>query len=529
MHKDDTWQYCLSSENIDEAIGTIISFLENNGVEGEEATRLRLIFEELLVAYKNKFGEECRFDLKKRKFLGRCRIQLYVESSVLDPFSSDDEDYNLLRKLGADSKSECTWDYRNRVNIITVVPRKKIRISTSIMTLVAFFLAIGVGFLCESLSESVNRNMLKGYIEPTFDTIMGIITGVAGPMIFFSLTWGVCAIGDVETLSKIGKKMVSRFMVILMSLSVFTSLVCSPIFRSVGGGVTEFKFSDLFGLILQIIPDNMIKPFMEGRTQQIIFLAFVFGIVLLILKEKVSTFTKVVGDLNEIMRYIMSLSNVLIPIMVFLGIFKIMISGNFSVVVKSWKVIAVYLAIMLLLAMAYTVCVSVKYKTKLSVLVKKAHPAAIRAFTTASSVAALSLGMESCEKSFGIDKKIIDFGMPLGNTMFKPAVQTAYVTIGFGMAQLYGVPISPYWIVVITLTCFLLSLATPPIAGGMSMCYAILFEQLGIPNEAIGIALTINVILDFTMAGINQYCLQLEMTALAGSMDMLDKDVLVKN
>lgn len=61
------------------------------------------------------------------------------------------------------------------------------------------------------------------------------------------------------------------------------------------------------------------------------------------------------------------------------------------------------------------------------------------------------------------------------------------------------------------------------------MCYAILFEQLGIPNEAIGIALTINVILDFTMAGINQYCLQLEMTALAGSMDMLDKDVLVKN
>ena len=66
MHKDDTWQYCLSSENIDEAIGTIISFLENNGVEGEEATRLRLIFEELLVAYKNKFGEECRFDLKMR-------------------------------------------------------------------------------------------------------------------------------------------------------------------------------------------------------------------------------------------------------------------------------------------------------------------------------------------------------------------------------------------------------------------------------------------------------------------------------
>ncbi len=47
-------------------------------------------------------------------------------------------------------------------------------------------------------------------ITPVFDTFMGLLSAVAGPLIFLSVAGGIYNIGDIATLGKVGKRIISR-------------------------------------------------------------------------------------------------------------------------------------------------------------------------------------------------------------------------------------------------------------------------------------------------------------------------------
>ena len=53
------------------------------------------------------------------------------------------------------------------------------------------------------------------------------------------------------------------------------------------------------------------------------------------------------------------------------------------------------------------------------------------------------------------------------------------------MAEIYGVKISPVWLITALIIAVVLAVATPPIPGGALACYTILLLQLEIPAQAI--------------------------------------------
>lgn len=65
-------------------------------------------------------------------------------------------------------------------------------------------------------------------------------------------------------------------------------------------------------------------------------------------------------------------------------------------------------------------------------------------------------------------------------------------------------------------------MAAPPIPGGALACYTIFFMQLGIPLEGLALAIAMNVVFDFIATAFNMTCLQLQLTALADRLGMLD-------
>ena len=58
--------------------------------------------------------------------------------------------------------------------------------------------------------------------------------------------------------------------------------------------------------------------------------------------------------------------------------------------------------------------------------------------------------------------------------------------------------------------------------------YTILFLQLNIPAEAIAIVIALNVVLEFVATAVNLSCLQMELVELSASLDMLDREKLLK-
>ncbi|HJK53315.1 MAG TPA: hypothetical protein O0X12_03815, partial [Methanocorpusculum sp.] len=57
-------------------------------------------------------------------------------------------------------------------------------------------------------------------------------------------------------------------------------------------------------------------------------------------------------------------------------------------------------------------------------------------------------------------------------------------------------------------------------------CYSILFLQLGIPIEALGIAVVLEILLDFLSTALNMLAVPIDMVQVAAKLDMLDEEKL---
>ena len=215
-----------------------------------------------------------------------------------------------------------------------------------------------------------------------------------------------------------------------------------------------------------------------------------------------------------------------IPFFVFGSIFNMIVGGNLLSVAKSYKLILVMLLGDLVLMAAYLLLVSVRKKVAPTVLLKKLMPTYIIGLTTASAVAAYQTNISTCEKKLGIDKKLIDIGIPLGQVIFMPGAIVLFVAAAFGMAETYGVAITPIWMLTVFIISVILAIAAPPVPGAALTCYTILFMQLGIPTEAIAVVIALNVILEFVATAVNLFCLQTELVELSGALQTLKTEVL---
>lgn len=102
-----------------------------------------------------------------------------------------------------------------------------------------------------------------------------------------------------------------------------------------------------------------------------------------------------------------------------------------------------------------------------------------------------------CKKELGIDQSVASFGLPLGMVMCKPFTVFTYMLMTLFFAEYYSVKITPVWVVMLVVSSVILSFATPPVPGGAIASYTVIFAQMGIPAEALVLALACDVFLDF--------------------------------
>ena len=519
-------KYELNLTNIDEASKTVTDFLSNEKVASKEVQRIRLSVEEILLKYLDSLNSGTSFEIVTAKRFRTLKIELVIAGDSIDPFADDDGGGTILNNLLSNFGLAPTWRYKNGKNIITFTAKKQKKLSQILQIGIAILAAIVFGGLCLILPDSVSTFITSDLVTPVFNTFMGLLSAISGPIIFLSVVWGICGIGDMATFGKIGKKMIGRFLLVSVIVGAAMTALFALMFQTSAIGGAAFEFSDLYEMILDIIPSNLFAPFIEGNSLQIIFIAIIVGLTMLFLGNRIPIMMNVVDQLNVVMQTIMSAVSSFIPFFVFGSIFNMIVGGNLLSVAKSYKLILVMLLGDLVLMAAYLLLVSVRKKVAPTVLLKKLMPTYIIGLTTASAVAAYQTNISTCEKKLGIDKKLIDIGIPLGQVIFMPGAIVLFVAAAFGMAETYGVAITPIWMLTVFIISVILAIAAPPVPGAALTCYTILFMQLGIPTEAIAVVIALNVILEFVATAVNLFCLQTELVELSGALQTLKTEVL---
>jgi Na+/H+-dicarboxylate symporter len=334
--------------------------------------------------------------------------------------------------------------------------------------------------------------------------------------------------GNMETLGKIGSKTIKIILLYMTVIAIFmTAFVCLFYPVKLGGGGAS-DFSQILDLIYDIIPSNLFEPFVTGNTLQLIFISVIVGLAMLVLSSRVNGVFKLVEQLSSIVQTMMSGLSSMLPILIFVLFTGMISNGNFGAILSSWKTVLVVVLTVVVCYMLNIFRITIMKKISPALLFKKAWPTLMICLTTASSAAAFSTNVRDANKKLGIDKKLVDFGIPLGQVLFMPGFIAMLFGMSAGFAETYGIEITVPWVIIGGFTSLLVSFAIPPVPGGAMMGFTVVFAQLGIPMEVMGIALAINAITDFPCTSCNVSTWQLTMIDVADSLDMLDKETLHK-
>ena len=519
----------LDAAGIDRLAVLLTGSLGQAAVERKETLRLRLATEDILGVWRRGAadGAACKFRCGTR--WGRAYIELLLPGQRMDPSDADAAEGGplLYTNLLAQAGLAPVYSYQDGVNRLAFYPPKPQRFGPLAQLLLAIAASVVCGLLCIAAPESA-RNAVSGVITPLFNALMGILQTLASPMIFLSVCCGIVNIGDVQTLGKIGKTVLLRFLAAIYLITGITAGCVVWLFRSGDGAAVtgSSAAAQIYDMVLGIVPSNLVSPFLEGNTLQIIFMAVCIGAALLVLGEKAGAVRTLLDHTNTVVQFLMEMVSRYIVVFVFVSLLSLMLSQSLSGLGGVAKGLALGMAACLLWPLLYALAVSIRLSVSFPMLLRKLLPTYLIALSTASSSAALSTDLETCEKRLGISEHVAGFAVPLGQVIFKTGGAVGFFVLALGLAEFYGVAMPLPWVVTGVLVSGLLAIAAPPIPGGSLTCYTVLLTQLGIPEEAIGLAVAGNVILDFFMTSCGISCLQSELVLSSRRLGMLDVETL---
>ena len=520
-------KYTLSNSNIDLACEKVGEFLASSSVERREALRIRFIFEEALLEYQARFGEENAFTLNLKKRFSTIKIEISVAGEAFDPFAKEDQEMDISQSLLSRLGLAPTWSYKNRKNYIVFLSKRSSTSGTKKMC-AAIVLALVAGFLMNLLPENISGGINEYLLTPLINAFMGLLSAVSGPLIFLAVLDSICSMGNLETLGRVGTKTIKVIILYATIIAISMTAMVLPFFqikREGDGGSNSLQILDL---IYDIVPSNLFEPFIVGNALQIIFIAVMAGLAMIVVSSRVNAVLSLVEQLNAIVQTMMSGLTSLLPYLIFVLFTNMISGGQLEILLDSWKMVAMIVVLCIVSYAINILYISVRRRVSPMLIFKKAWPTCFIAFTTASSAAAFAMNVHDAEKKLGIDKKLVAFATPIGQVLFMPGYLAMLVSIEMCLAENCNIPITIAWIISGLITNILVSFAVPPITGGAILGYSIVFEQLSIPLEVMGVAIAVSAITDFIGTALNVSGWQLNLIDVADSLNMLDKKVLRK-
>ena len=362
--------------------------------------------------------------------------------------------------------------------------------------------------------------ILTGYYFPGFmkhlkilgDVFLGLLKMIIIPLVFTSVLVAIIGLGDISRFKNIGIKTIAYYLV-TTTLAVLTGLILVNIIQPGKGNqlsdhvhqIVRLKGMSFEDIVWNIIPTNPIKSFTEGKVLQIIFLAIIFGLALLAIgKGKIRHVSNFFDELNNAFLNITKWIIRLTPVGVFSLVGYIVATMGMGTLFSLWKYVITVISGLIIhafLILPFLGLLFGRYNPyKYFVLVREA---ALLAFSTASSAATLPVSMQVAEEKGGIEKEIAGFVLPLGATINMDGTALYESVAAVFIANVYGIGLSFYQMMIVFLTATLASIGAAAIPGAGLVMLALVLSSVGIPLEGIGLIIAVDRFLDMLRTSVN--------------------------
>ncbi|RRS32476.1 MAG: sodium:dicarboxylate symporter [Epsilonproteobacteria bacterium (ex Lamellibrachia satsuma)] len=365
---------------------------------------------------------------------------------------------------------------------------------------------------------------LLGYKEGTFveDNIVNGLFFIIGkmfvtalkmlvvPLVFFSLISGVLGIGDINILGKVGAKsfifyLLTTALAIMLAITIATMIgIGENANLSTAAVFTVKEAPPLSTVIIDIIPGNIIDAMASGKMLQIIFFSILTGVSILMVGEKAEPIVELIEISNEIMMKMVTLVMEVAPYAVFALLAKAIANLGLGLLADlAGYVLVLIFALMIHLFVTLMVVLKVFSGMNPSVFLKKMRETQVFAFSTSSSNATIPVTLRTVIDRLGVNNSVASFTVPFGATinMDGTAIMQGVATVF--IANAYGVELGMMGYLTVILMSVLASIGTAGVPGVGLIMLSMVFTQVGLPVEGIGLILGVDRLLDMIRTAVN--------------------------
>ena len=412
---------------------------------------------------------------------------------------------------------------------------EKMTMTTKILIWMAAGLVLGslINAFAKDISF-VQDYLVNGLFHVSGAMFISLLKMLVVPLVTFSLITGVCGIGDINKLGRVGIKALFLFifttaLAITLAITVASLIGPGKGFDLAQSTQTEFiakQAPPLSQVIINLIPSNPVAAYAEGNMLQIIFFTILFAVCILIVGEPAKSIAEGAEKLNLIMMEVVNVVMHVAPYGVFALMAKTFSQQGLGLILPMISYFSV-VALALVLHASGTLMILLKVLGKVSpwCFLKKMRAVQVFAFSTSSSNATIPVTLTATEKRLGVDNATASFVVPFGATinMDGTAIMQGVATVF--IANVYGIDLGLSGYLTVIGMAVLASIGTAGVPGVGLIMLAMVFNQVGLPIEGIALIMGVDRLLDMMRTAVNVTGDSVVTTIVARSEQSIDMDV----
>ena len=521
--------FTLEAHDIDQFSQWLETCMSDVGVERQNRVRVRLLAEEILLRMRDNMGRDTEVTATLSSRLRAPRLRIEAAGMPYNPLSGvgaelGDWDSSLRTAIGFAPK----YSYADGSNVLRLVLPHP-RMNPPLLIGVALALGFIIGFVGHwVIPEHLRLLAADILLTPVYDIWRRMLNALSGPVVFLTVITTMINTRGITRKGGDSLWVIVRYFalsIVMVAFAILCAVILHPLQHA--SVVWDKNFvQDLLGTLIESIPSNVVDPFVESNTSQLLFLAFVLGYVLVYLGERVARLDALIREANMIGLQLASWMSSLVP--PFVGAFVCLEiwQDNMGVLAGIWRPLLLALAITLLVLVFLIVVVSLRMRVSaLSLALKLLSPFVV-ALRTGSLDQSFGEVMTSCTRYLGIDLEYAREALPQGLVLYMPASAIGTIVFTIYTAQTFEVQGHLAWYVSAVIMAVVVFVATPPVPGANLLAYVVLFSTLGVPADALIDAMTFDVVFGIFAGATNQAMLQMEMVWQANKFGLLNSSKL---
>lgn len=408
-------------------------------------------------------------------------------------------------------------------------------LANKIFIALALGIVIGLGLNISGLAnnEWIDQNIINGVFHVVGKLFVNALKMLVVPLVLFSLIPGIIGIGDISLLGRIGTKAVVLY-IVTTAIAITTAVAIAagvgigqgmsiPTGANFDGKEAASSFSDI---LIGIIPTNPIAALANGDMLAIIFFSIFFGIALLSVAKESKALIGMIEQVNAVVMRMVTMVMYFAPIAVFCLVGKAIAELGIDLLGQLLGYVLV-LVFALLFHMLVTQMTFLKVFTGLSIrmFLKKVRTAQLFAFSTSSSGATIPITLRTVQKRFGVDQSVSSFSVPFGATINMDGTAMMQGVATVFIANMYGIHLGMEEYALVIITAVLASIGTAAVPAVGLVMLTLVFNQVGLPVEGIGIILGVDRLLDMVRTAVNVTGDAVVTTIVAKSENRIDLDI----